>query len=407
MSKSTIYERLLDAQDSPPCKKRKSVYEWLQDSLQDSPPAKRSEAADSEAADIQSTEAAAAVTQSSGEAASVVNLLEEAAAAVTQSSEEAADIQSTEAAETQSTEEAAETQSTEAAAVTQSTIQQTLGYGENSNDATMQLATKQTEQGLDGENSRTTIMQTETVPDVPSSGVFPGVPPKFSSFCAPASRTEGKRRLDGENSNATMAEKFRRLLAETPCELSPAEMEEMRRAREEKKKEDRRVEMERKAARDQDRLARGELILSVPHHWQQKRETWRKRGGQNLVVCLNGLVEDEKRSLQTAGYFGTEIRFWAGCTGDGTRKAIFSRLDALVTGEARQWRNGYYIGSTMKVLDRWKGWYDKNGNWVEGHRHNWTGKRVRAHMEVLAISEGEAGPLLEKAAKNKDKKDKR
>lgn len=398
MSKS-IYERLLDAQDSPPCK-RKSVYE------QDSP-AKRSKAADSEAADVQSTEAAAAVTQSSGEAASVFNLLEEAAAAVTQSSEEAADIQSTEAAETQSTEEAAETQSTQAAAVTQSTMQQTLGYGENSNDATMQLATTmQTEQGLDGENSRTT-MQTETVPDVPS-GVFPGVPPEFSSFCTPAWRTEGKRRLDdGENSNATMAEKFRRLLEETPCELSPAEMEEMRRAREEKKKEDRRVEMERKAARDQDRRARGDLILSVPHHWQQERATWRKRGDQNLVVCLNGLVENEKRSLQTAGYFGTEIRFWVGCTGDGTRKAVFSRLDALVAGEARQWRNGYYIGSTMQVLDRWMGWYDdRSGDWVEGHRHNWTGKRVRAHMEVLAISEGEAGPLLEKAAKNKDKKTK-
>ena len=168
------------------------------------------------------------------------------------------------------------------------------------------------------------------------------------------------------------------------------------------KEEDERWERKRKAQRDASRLARGDMSGHVVdhHHYQQERETWRKRGEQNLVVFLNRLVENEKRSLQTAGYLGTEIRFWMGCTGNVTRKAVFDRLHVLVAGEAKQWRNGYYIGSTMQVLQRWVGWYDseEEGHWVEGHRHHWTGKQARADMEVLAVSEGEAGPLLEKCA---------
>ena len=174
------------------------------------------------------------------------------------------------------------------------------------------------------------------------------------------------------------------------------EMEKLKRKRE----EDDWLDKKRKAERDAARKARGDMtrhVVKAEHI--KERETWRKRGEQNLVVYLNGLVDDEKAALRTAGYLGTEVRFWTGCTGKVTRQAVFCRLDALVAGEARLWRNGYYIGSSMGLEDRWMGWYDKKtGNWIEGHRHRWTGKRARATMEVLAVSEGEAGPNLEREA---------
>ena len=116
-----------------------------------------------------------------------------------------------------------------------------------------------------------------------------------------------------------------------------------------------------------------------------------------MAIRLDGLVEEEKQTVKQGGY-EEEISFWDGCKGNGLSAGVERRLAVLV-GEAEQARRQYYVGSTVKVLRRWVGWYDREGNWVEGHRHSHTGLGARAlGMEVVAVTEGKAGGQLETKA---------
>ena len=185
-------------------------------------------------------------------------------------------------------------------------------------------------------------------------------------------------------------ERVRKLVAEVGQGKREREEARVRRIKmeEEQREEERRLEEVR--AREEDVFRGGS-------------GGYKRRFLENLVAFLDGCVGKEKEKVQAAGYGRERVVFWEGCKGNAFKREIMGRLDSLVAGRERKWNRGYYIGSTMRVVERWQGFYSKDGRWVRGHRHRWTAKEdgpgaEMANMEVLAINEGIVGGQLETEA---------
>ena len=201
---------------------------------------------------------------------------------------------------------------------------------------------------------------------------------------------------------------------ETPKERAAREAKEAREERETREREIERADQERRRLKRE----RDEQVdrARAEHHWQMRgslqrmdravvaaREqaaVAREQEGRDIRAVLEDKMKKEKDEVREAGY-GREIGWWEGCVPDKTDKDVMIQLGKLVgevVGQEAEGHQGYYIGSTQNVVRRWRGWYDDDGRWVEGHRNKWTGESRAARMVVLAVRSGKQGGQLEDKA---------